>query len=437
MIKERRFNLSAQLNILFTIITLFTSLLFIIIFRQTTKSMITTQANRFHEDYHNQVMNSFENGITPSSNENFVIMEIRINNISQRGIDYTIINSNTSYDIYINNDEIAEVLDEFIILNQIKTKKELNYNDKHIIGTVHPDNKNVLVLTVASSTYRERLSEPISQILIIGFISIIILGNGIILIWSTITVDKIKLLENQVSTLSSKEYKEIVTLDGSDELSDLANAINQMRVEILENERVKQEILQNVSHDIKTPIAVIQSYAEAIMDGISDPNEAEIILRQTEILKRQANQLLEWNKLEFIKKKEEFVLINIKDIIINVVNNHKYHNEVNFKLDLDDSKYLGVSENYYSVFNNLVDNALRYAETIIEITLKDKKLTFYNDGEHIDESFIDRVFKPYEKGHKGNFGLGMTIVQKTLTNFNMKLTIENRDKGVAFIIEPE
>ena len=182
MIKERRFNLSAQLNILFTIITLFTSLLFIIIFRQTTKSMITTQANRFHEDYHNQVMNSFENGITPSSNENFVIIEIRINNISQRGIDYTIINSNTSYDIYINNDEIAEVLDEFIILNQIKTKKELNYNDKHIIGTVHPDNKNVLVLTVASSTYRERLSEPISQILIIGFISIIILGYGIILI---------------------------------------------------------------------------------------------------------------------------------------------------------------------------------------------------------------------------------------------------------------
>ncbi|UKI51207.1 MAG: ATP-binding protein [Clostridium sp.] len=83
----------------------------------------------------------------------------------------------------------------------------------------------------------------------------------------------------------------------------------------------------------------------------------------------------------------------------------------------------------------MVDNAKRYAQTTIKIILKNDELVIYNDGEHIDEQFLKAEFKPYEKGSKGQFGLGMSIVVKTLDFFNMKLRVKKmKNVGVSFII---
>lgn len=438
MSKKRRFNLSSQLNLIFTAITLATSLLFIFIFRHTMKEIITNQANKYHEDYHAEISSDIENNNDLNFSEYFSTMEIHITNISHNKINYYIITEHSSNYNDIEKIELDNIIEEYIILREIiEVDKKITLNNKNIIGRRNANNSDRLILTISMGKYQDRLGTPINNIIIIGFISIILLGNGIILLWSSITVEKIKNLEMAVSRLSSDEYKKPIKIDGSDELTDLGEAIEKMRIEILQNEKVKHDILQNISHDIKTPISVIQSYAEAIIDGVSDPSEASVILEQTKILSRQAKQLIEWNKLEYIKNSKEFVLIDIKEVINDVVNNHKYYNKIDFELDLDNSKYLGIKENYYSAFSNLVDNALRYAETTIKITLKNEKLTFYNDGEHIADEFIGQIFKPYEKGHKGQFGLGMTIVQKTLTSFNLKLTIQNEDKGVSFIIEPE
>ena len=72
---------------------------------------------------------------------------------------------------------------------------------------------------------------------------------------------------------------------------------------------------------------------------------------------------------------------------------------------------------------------------MIKITLKDGELSIYNDGKHLDEQFINQGFKPYEKGSEGKFGLGMSIVCRTLDIFNMKLTVKNEEVGVIFTIE--
>ncbi|TNF09083.1 MAG: ATP-binding protein, partial [Bacillota bacterium] len=105
-------------------------------------------------------------------------------------------------------------------------------------------------------------------------------------------------------------------------------------------------------------------------------------------------------------------------------------------LKLDDSTYYGIKDNLYTAFNNIIDNAIRYAKTKIIIELVNKKLTFFNDGEPISKNFIEQSFKPYEKGQKGQFGLGMSIVQRTCEHFNLKLSVENVNQGVKFIIEP-
>ena len=97
---------------------------------------------------------------------------------------------------------------------------------------------------------------------------------------------------------------------------------------------------------------------------------------------------------------------------------------------------MGSESIYIRLLKNMVDNATRYAKTKIIITLKNETLTFYNDGPAIEEKYIKDGFKPYEKGSRGQFGIGMSIVQKTFNKFGYALTVENVDQGVKFTIKP-
>ena len=208
-----------------------------------------------------------------------------------------------------------------------------------------------------------------------------------------------------------------------------------MRVEIQESEKQKQEMLQNMSHDFKTPIAVIKSYAEAQQDGMADEESSRIIISQAEILKHKVNRLLQYNSLEYLQKDHEFEDVDMKEVIEEVVMGYKFQTELEIELDLtEDIFFKGYRENYFTVVDNIIDNAKRYAKSKIKIILKKDRLRIYNDGEHIDEQFIKHSFKPYEKGSKGEFGLGMSIVQKTVDFFGMKLIVKNESIGVSFII---
>ncbi|VEU79733.1 sensor histidine kinase [Haploplasma axanthum] len=438
--KKKRISLSTQINVIFTLITLITSVLFIIIFRQTINNFTNNQAEKHFRLYHETLSKVIDG---PKEKypltTNYAYGYYRVDNqyeiVEIIGFDYR---------NFASDDLAKEIIKKYFLDNTEALQQSNNdFEDRRYKDTDYYlkydsiDNDEYYVLiTMSDGSYADSLREPISNIISIGFVSIIILGNAIILLWSSVTVDRIKKLEKEVSILGSSDYKNKVSVEGSDEIAELAYAIDIMRDEILKNESVKQEMLQNISHDIKTPIAVIQSYAEAIKDGITDVSDLDIILIQVQILNKKVRQLLEWNKLEYVKSKEDYYEVNMKEVIETVVNNHKYQNNITFSLDLDESTFKGLIDNYYSVVSNIIENALRYAKKAIKVTLKNKRLTISNDGEPISEEFINSVFKPYEKGHKGQFGLGMTIVQRTINNFGLKLTIENNNEGVSFIIEP-
>ena len=78
---------------------------------------------------------------------------------------------------------------------------------------------------------------------------------------------------------------------------------------------------------------------------------------------------------------------------------------------------------------------MRYAKKEIKITVKNKKITFYNDGENIDEYILNNIFTPYEKGLNGMFGLGLSIVRKTLNLLDYDITAKNEKNGVNFVIK--
>lgn len=417
----KEIKLTTQLNVIFTVVTLLTSLVFIIALNRVFDDFRHDQNIQQLELYFEEVK---DHPTSPPDNEfnGYIIV--------QNGV---VIDSNN-----------IEVLDDNYTANQLAVSlsvwpgyvKEETLDDETYYYRIDRRSGNLLIIVFTAEDYLQVVGNSFGTLIRVSFIALVVLGNLIILLWSRITVERVKRLKGEVELMTRNSYQIPIEIDGNDEITELAQTIEKMRREIQYSEKSKQEMLQNLSHDFKTPIAVIQSYAEAIGDGVSDASEANVIVKQADILNQKVKQLLELNKLEYLKTQEEYESIKIRDVIDNIVNNHKYRTNINFEVDLDESTYFGVKENFYTAFNNIVDNALRYAKTKIVIKLKNKKLTFYNDGEPISQKFIDQLFRPYEKGQKGQFGLGMSIVQKTCTHFNLLLKVENVDQGVMFTIEP-
>ena len=278
------------------------------------------------------------------------------------------------------------------------------------------------------------IKEVSSEVILLFFL-ILVLAIIVIYLWSSYFVSRIRKIQNHIISLPKSNYDIPYEDKAQDEIGELSRSIEAMRKEIGANEETKREMLQNISHDFKTPIAVIKSYAEAQIDGMDDGESARIIVSQAELLKKKVNRLLQYNSLEYLKKDKEFYPVDMKELILEVLVNYKYLTEINFELDLDDNiTFTGYKENLYTVVDNIIDNAKRYAKTKIKIVLKPERLRIYNDGDHIDEQFLNSVFKPYEKGSKGEFGLGMSIVRKTVDFFGLDLKVKNEEVGVSFII---
>ena len=268
------------------------------------------------------------------------------------------------------------------------------------------------------------------------FLAILFVAVMCIYYWSTRVTRRLKNIQNHILDLPKNKYEKEYVDDGEDEIGDLSRSVDEMRKEIGHNEKTKQEMLQNLSHDFKTPIAVIKSYAEALEDGMAGDEAIGIIIEQADLLKKKVNRLLQYNSLEYLTKDKPFEEINMTELVNRVVTNYKFQTSISFNLDLeDDIIFMGYEENWSTVVENIIDNATRYAKCEIKITLRNNCLRIYNDGEAIDEQFLNSVFRPYEKGSKGQFGLGMSIVKKTIDFFGMNLSVRNEEGGgVSFII---
>lgn len=338
---------------------------------------------------------------------------------------------------YMSDAELQSVLSLFSKQNQpIFPRKMINLEGKTIyyVVTFAEDGQGINII-MTNSLYVNKFSKNVSLQLIIAFLLIICLATTCVIIWSNQFTKRIHHLQGHILNLPKNGYNLSYQDDGLDEVGELSRAIETMRIEIQESERQKQEMLQNMSHDFKTPIAVIKSYAEAQQDGMADESSSKIIISQAEILKNKVNRLLQYNSLEYLKKDREFEDVDMKEVVEEVVMGYKFQTELSIELDLTENIFFkGYRENYFTIVDNIIDNARRYAKTKIKIILKKDRLRIYNDGEHIDEQFIKNSFKPYEKGSKGEFGLGMSIVKKTVDFFNMQLIVKNEPIGVSFII---
>ncbi len=418
----KQMKLTTQLNIIFTVVTLLTSFIFLFALNRVFDDFRVVQNEQQFQFYFQEL---FRNPASPpESDYNGYVIAVNGQVVDAENIE-----------LLKGKYTANQLVDLFSFTNLIYSRSEVIEGEDFLFRVDRKPN-GIMIIAFTGEDFLAVAGRSLNMIVRLSFIALVLLGNVIILFWSGITVERVKRLKGEIERMTLNNYQVPIAVEGNDEITELSMTIEKMRREIQSSEKTKQEMLQNISHDFKTPIAVIQSYAEAIYDGVSEKEEARVIVKQADLLSLKVKQLLELNKLEYLKNQDEFETIKIKDIVQNIVDNQKYRTNLDWVTELDDSHYYGVKENFYTVFNNIIDNAIRYAQSRIEIRLKNKKLTFFNDGESINQKFIDELFKPYEKGNKGEFGLGMSIAQKTCTYFNLTLRVENIHDGVMFTIEP-
>ncbi len=349
--------------------------------------------------------------------------------------------------LYIENDTVYASRNYEKIVN-IDKKEVLSMLDKEY-GTFDYDEKpyyyylskhdDVIKVAIANKSYFNKIRGSFMVSVISLFLLAFLLIALIVFVWSSIVVKKIEKLKAKIDNIDNDNFDHKINFRTDDEIKSLALSIEDMRMNLKMQEEYKNNMYQNISHDFKTPLTVIKSYVEAVEDGVEDEKDAlKVIKEQTEKLEKKVYSLLYLNKLDYLKDRnvDKKSLIDISEVINASVEKFKYQRkDVTIRTSIDDSKFNGTFELWETIIDNILNNFIRYAKKEIKITVKNNKLTLFNDGPAIDENLVNDIFNPFKKGIKGQFGLGLSIVKKTLNLLNYDISIENSKKGVSFIIK--
>ena len=242
----------------------------------------------------------------------------------------------------------------------------------------------------------------------------------------------LSILTNQASMLGKGNYDIEFKGEGYKEVSDLALTLNDAETKIKASDEYRRSITANVSHDLKTPLTIIKSYAEMIKDLYKDNetkrNESlDVIINETDRLAMLVNDVLMLSKLEAGVIKLEIAEINLSNLLNQCLISFDIMQEKDgytIKTDIDEDIIVDADEKKMNaVFYNLIGNALNYSgdDKTIYVSLKknDDYATFNvkNYGNIIDIDRQERIWDEYyrdENSHKRNTvgtGLGLSIVK--------------------------
>lgn len=301
-------------------------------------------------------------------------------------------------------------------------------------------NEYVTLISFSSSEYLgdfkgELVSSVINiTVLVVGFFFVILL------IWVAGLIHPLNQIRNYIEKIKMGVDSEL-KVNRQDEIGELADALVSMRSELAKQEKTKEDMIHNISHDLKTPIATIKSYGESIKDGIYPYDTLEksvdVIIENADRLEKKVHSLLFLNRVEYlISQDSEGARTSMKDVIEAVILNIKVIKpDIKIITDLQDDVFFdGLEDPWMVTVENILDNALRYAKSTIEIHLNNEGLSISNDGPCIEEDRLNVLFKPFEKGKGGKFGLGLSIVAKVVQANDYEVSGENMSDGVIFRI---
>lgn len=228
------------------------------------------------------------------------------------------------------------------------------------------------------------------------------------------------------------------------------------------NEEMRSEFLANISHELKTPIALIQGYAEGLKDDISEsPEEREfycdVIIDEARKMNDMVKKLLTLNQLEFGNDTITMERFDICTLISNYLQSADIlflQNEVNLIFASEKPIFVWADEfKIEEVFMNYISNALNHVkpnaegkkEISVRVEMEEKSVKVYvhNTGDIIPEESISKLWDKFYKVDKartreyGGSGVGLSIVKAIMESMNQEYGVENTEDGVTFWFELE
>jgi two-component system sensor histidine kinase CssS len=318
----------------------------------------------------------------------------------------------------------------------------------YVINIIDINKKNpTIVVSYMWDTYRNSLSVNLMKKLIAVMVIALIISLIAAKYMAQKLVVPLRQLAEKVKKIGKKQWHESVDIDSKDEIGELSRSVEIMRKELIAQDEYEQRLLQQASHDLKTPLMVIRSYVQAVEDGIFPKGDLQstmqVIDSQAERMQKRIKNLLYLTKINYMSKQNTgFSSINIRKVIEKVTDTFIYNERnITFQLDLTDFEVKGEDEQWNVVFENLIDNQLRYADSMIKIKIyeddKSSYISIYNDGEQIPEDKLNTIFGTFNKDKGGNFGLGLAIIKRIVNMYGYDITAKNENHGVSFIIRIE
>ena len=260
-------------------------------------------------------------------------------------------------------------------------------------------------------------------------------------------MDEIGVLGNNFNKMSEKLERTV---------SELKQANNQLQKDIEQKEKIedmRNEFLGNVSHELKTPIALIQGYAEGLKEGVTCDKESmefycDVIMDEAEKMNRMVKNLLTLNQLEFGLDEIEFERFDLTEVIRGVLQSMDilakqqeakviFHQEEKVYVWADEFKTEQVIRNYVSnAFHHLDGD--RVVEVKMAVDEERVKVTVFNTGTPIPEEDLPHIWDKFYKVDKahtreyGGNGIGLSIVKAIMKSLHQQYGVNNYDNGVEF-----
>ena len=242
-------------------------------------------------------------------------------------------------------------------------------------------------------------------------------------------------------------------------ISDLKKANNQLQKDIEQKEKIesmRSDFIGNVSHELKTPIALIQGYAEGLKEGVNEDSESrefycEVIIDEAARMNKMVQSLLTLNQLEFGDNDIEFTRFDVTKVIQGVLQSLEImisQKNVNIHFRAEEAVYVWADEwKVEQVVRNYINNALNHVsgDMLIEIKITRKEdsvvISVFNTGNPIPEEDIEHLWEKFYKVDKartreyGGNGIGLSIVKAIMESYHKDYGVKNYNNGVEFWFE--
>jgi signal transduction histidine kinase len=255
--------------------------------------------------------------------------------------------------------------------------------------------------------------------------------------------------------METGDYSVRVETRSRDEVGQLAAAFNRMSAELRSVEQSRRDLVANVSHELKTPIAAIRAHLENILDGVERPDPAtlSVMLGQIERLGRLVDQLLELSRLESGEvplRPEPIALRPLVDQLFSEIAVAMPRRDVSLENDVPDDlpRVMADAERVHQVLFNLVDNALRFTGAGGSVRISGRRrdgsvhIAVADTGSGIAPEHLPRLFERfYRVDHarardEGGTGIGLAIARSVVEAHGGTISAESEPgRGSVFTFD--